>query len=166
MKGAILTTRAENIEYIKFVGTVRYSHCAGLESHINQLFDENNFDEVVIDLEEAEILDSTALGLLARVAIEQKKSSSLKPVIFLKQGELSNVLKRVCFDQVFTIILNDNIKFSGEFKELPIQSQSEKQILQRVIDAHRDLAKLDKQNEKLLKYRFIITIWTWLNKYS
>jgi anti-anti-sigma regulatory factor len=149
MDGAILTARAENIEYIKFLGTVRYSHCAGLEAHINQLFEHDNFDEIVIDLEQAEILDSTALGLLARVAIELEKSSSLKPVIFLKRGELANILKRVCFDQVFSIVLDGDIKVSRDFKELPAQSQSEKQILQRVIDAHRDLAKLDKQNEKL-----------------
>jgi len=150
MDGVILTTRSENVEYIKFLGTVRYSHCAGLESHINHLFETNDFDEIVIDLEQAEILDSTALGLLARVAIELKKSSDSKPVIFLKSGELSNILKRVCFDQVFTIILDDNMKASGEFRELPSHSENERQVLQRVIDAHRDLAKLDKQNEKLL----------------
>jgi anti-anti-sigma regulatory factor len=149
MDGAILTTRDGSTEYIKFIGTVRYSHCAGLESHINQLFNKNDFNNIVVDLEQAEILDSTALGLLARVAIELEKSAGLRPVIFLKRGELSNVLKRVCFDQVFTIILDDNIKSSIDFKELPTQSEGEKQVLQRVVDAHRNLAKLDKKNEQL-----------------
>lgn len=149
MDGSILSLRDGAIEYIKFCGTVRYSHCAGLETHISILFEKNDFDEIVIDLEDAEILDSTALGLLARVAIELKRQSGLKPVIFISQGELVNILKRVCFDQVFTIILDDNKKIMGEFKKLPGVSQNEQQILNRVIDAHRNLAKLDQQNEHL-----------------
>jgi len=149
MDGSIFAARDDDIEYIKLFGTVRYSHCAGLESHIDKLFEKNDFDEVVIDLEEADILDSTALGLLARVAIELKKTSSLLPIIFIRQGELANVLKRVCFDQVFTIMINSHRQKQAGFKEIPNQTQSEKQILQRVLSAHRNLATLDKKNEKL-----------------
>jgi len=149
MDGSIFAARNDDIEYIKFVGTVRYSHCAGLESHIDRLFDKNDFDEIVIDLEEADILDSTALGLLARIAIELKKKSTLRPVIFLRQGELNKVLKRVCFDQVFTILLDTEQQKQSGFKKLANLSQSEDEILQRVIEAHHNLAKIDKKNQAM-----------------
>lgn len=156
MDGEIFAARVEDIEYIKFRGIVRYSHCGGLESHIDQLFERRDFSEIVIDLEDAEILDSTALGLLARLAIELKKHSDQKPVIFLHQGELSNILSRVCFDQVFNIIFEDKYSVKGEYKELLNYPEDEKQVLQRVIDAHRNLAELDKGNEEL--YRDITSI--------
>lgn len=149
MEGMILTTNVDGAEYIKFCGTVRYSHCGGLESHIDTLFKSEVPTRIVIDLEEADILDSTALGLLARIAIELKKFSSLKAVIFLRTGELSNILKRVCFDQVFDMVLDGNCSQRGNLQELVNQPEGEDEVLQRVIEAHKNLAKLNKENEHL-----------------
>ncbi len=151
MDGSIFAARIDDIEYIKFFGTVRYSHCGGLESHIDSLFENKDFDEVVIDLEDAEILDSTALGLVARIAIELKKYSEHKPVIFLSRGELSNILRRVCFDQVFNIIVDHNNPEHGELRELTSQPQNEERVLERVVSAHKHLAKIDKGNEALYR---------------
>ncbi len=151
MDGAIYAARVDDIEYIKFFGTVRYSHCAGFESHIDEIFKKQDFEEIVVDLDQAEILDSTALGLLARVAIELKKNSPMPPVIFVKKGELLNILKRVCFDQVFKIISDDKLDNNGEYEELVSAQQDEKQTLERVIKAHEYLAEVDQKNEKLLK---------------
>ena len=151
MDGVIYSARVGEIEYIKFCGTVRYSHCGGLESHIDQLFDKADFEEVVVDLEEAEILDSTALGLLARVAIELKKITEIQPVVFVKKGELSNILKRVCFDQVFNIISDAKIDTLDDYSELKDVAQDEQEVLRRVIDAHKYLAKVDASNEDMFK---------------
>ena len=149
MSGSILFASVDGIEYIKFKGTVRYSHCGGLESHIDSLFDDKKVEAVVIDLEEADILDSTALGLLARIAIEFKKYSDKSPVIFLKEGELNNIIKRVCFDQVFELVFDNPQQEPHELTELVQQPQDEQQVLRRVVEAHRNLAKLSKDNESL-----------------
>jgi anti-anti-sigma regulatory factor len=166
MEGAIFAIRSNRIEHFKFSGTVRYSHCAGLESYIDKIFsqqktnsNEIGFDEVIIDLEEAEILDSTALGLLAKIAIEFKPYSEQKPVIFLRSGELASVLKRVCFDQVFAMVLDkkpvNNLSFSPlvtpelEASETGSNNLSESKTLARVLEAHRCLAELDQKNQSL-----------------
>lgn len=149
MSGSILAASVDGIEYIKFVGTVRYSHCGGLETHIDKLFANQDVSEVVIDLEKAEILDSTALGLLARVAIEFKKLSDRKPVIFLTEGELTNIIKRVCFDQVFDLVFDREGHSLENMEELVSQPQNEEQVLKRVVEAHRNLARLSKENESL-----------------
>lgn len=149
MSGSILAASVDGIEYIKFVGTVRYSHCGGLETHIDKLFNGNEGLEAVIDLEDAEILDSTALGLLARIAIEYRKQSNRKPVIFLKEGELTNIIRRVCFDQVFDLVFDGEGKSLENMEELVSQPQNEEQVLKRVVEAHRNLARLSKENESL-----------------
>lgn len=151
MDGAIYAATIDNIEYVKFFGTVRYSHCAGLESHIDSIFENPEFEEIVIDLDDADILDSTALGLLARIAIELKKITDLKPVVFVKNGELLNILKRVCFDQVFQIITEDKIDAKGEYRELVSSPEDEQRVLTRVIKAHEYLAEVDEKNSQLLK---------------
>ncbi|WP_196138458.1 STAS domain-containing protein [Aliikangiella sp. G2MR2-5] len=152
MDGAIYSSRVDDIEYIKFCGTVRYSHCSGLEAHIDKIFGENEFAEIVIDLKEADILDSTALGLMARIAIEFKKRSELQPVVFVRKGELYNILKRVCFDQVFRLICDEpGVDSADNYQELESVSQDEQQVLNRVIEAHRYLAQIDASNEKLFE---------------
>jgi len=146
MEGSILSTRLNSIEYIRFVGIIRYSQCAGLEAHIEQLFNKNDFTEIAIDLEHAEMLDSTALGLLARISIEYKKLSDKKPVIFLHKGELAHILKRVCFDQVFNIVAKSNGEHDMNFVELASVSKNEEEVLECVLEAHRDLAEISESN--------------------
>ncbi|TQV71437.1 hypothetical protein FLL45_19985 [Aliikangiella marina] len=150
MSGSIYAASIDNIRYIKFLGTVRYSHCGGLENHIDQMFSgASEIEAIVIDLEDADILDSTALGLLARVAIEYRKLADQRPVIFLKKSELYNIIKRVCFDQVFELVFDDPKVAPAEMTELVDGNQNEQQTLKRVVEAHRYLAKINKENEKL-----------------
>ncbi|MET1255339.1 STAS domain-containing protein [Aliikangiella maris] len=149
MDGAIYAASVDGIDYIKFVGTVRYSHCSGLEAYIDTLFAENPCNEIAIDLEDAEILDSTALGLLAKVAIEMKKRTEKRPVIFMAPGELTNIIKRVCFDQVFSLVFDNHRQPIEELEELVAQPQDDETVLRRVIEAHRNLAELSQENKAL-----------------
>lgn len=147
MQGTILSARVDTVEYVRFVGIIRYSHCAGLEAHINRMFNNPDFTEVAIDLEHAQILDSTALGLLAKISIEFTKISNKKPVIFLRKGELAHILKRVCFDQVFNIISSPNQPEHLDFVELASIKKNEEQVLACVVDAHRSLAEISEDNK-------------------
>ncbi len=146
MDGVIYSARVESVVYFRFIGVIRYSQCAGLETYINQLFSEADFTDIAIDLENAEMLDSTALGLLARISIEYKKISQKKPVIFLHNGELAQILKRVCFDQVFNIVSKPKSEFDMEFVELAPISASDEKTLECVVAAHKNLAELSSSN--------------------
>lgn len=147
MQGTIFSARMNTIEYIKFVGIIRYTQCTGLEAHIEKLFKSPSFTEVVIDLDDAEMLDSTALGLLARISIEYKKISDNKPILFLESGELAQILKRVCFDQVFNIIAKGETKEELSFVEVTSISKSEEEVLDYVIEAHKNLANISEKNQ-------------------
>ncbi len=146
MSGSILTARVDSLEYIRFLGVVRYSQCGGLEGYINKIFAQNEDFDIAIDLEQAEMLDSTALGLLARLSIEYKNRSQKKPTIFIHQGELAHVLKRVCFDQVFNIISKPKDENDLDFVELVDVSKSEEEVLACVISAHKSLAEISDAN--------------------
>ncbi len=154
MKGRILTARLDDVEYINFIGVVRYSDCSGLEAYIDQLFQSPaHVTEIAINLENAEMLDSTALGLLAKISIEFKKATERQPVIFVKKGELAHILRRVCFDQVFHIMTNQHNKtelttdHDLNFVELATVDVGEKEVLDSVIMAHKSLAEISVNNE-------------------
>lgn len=154
MKGQILTARLDDVEYINFIGIVRYSDCSGLESYIDQLFRScEGISEIAINLENADMLDSTALGLLARISIEFKKITDKQPVIFVKKGELANILRRVCFDQVFRIMLSksNNLDLQTHndinFVELVDVPVDENKVLESVLLAHKSLADISVDNE-------------------
>ncbi|MDQ7050309.1 MAG: hypothetical protein Q9M92_12555 [Enterobacterales bacterium] len=146
MSGNILTARVDSLEYIRFLGVIRYSQCGGLECYIDKLFSKKEEFDIAIDLEQAEMLDSTALGLLARLSIEFKNSTNKKPTIFIRHGELAHVLKRVCFDQVFNIISKPKDENDLDFVELADVSKSEEEVLEFVIDAHKSLAEISDAN--------------------
>ena len=146
MEGNIKYARVDGVEYIRFTGVIRYSRCAGLESYIDKTFETPDFSDIAIDLENAQMLDSTALGLLAKIAIEFKAISDSKPVIFIRGGELAHILKRVCFDQVFNIVSDTNTTDNMNFVEIDSVPTSEEGVLKCVIDAHRHLAEVSEQN--------------------
>jgi anti-anti-sigma regulatory factor len=147
----ISVARKEDTEYIRFKGVIRYSQCAGLEHHIEQIFMRKDFKQVIIDLEKAEMLDSTALGLLARVAIEARKFLSDKPIIFVKNGDILRILQRVCFDQVFNILADGKVLSSSQFFDISTLQMNENQTLETVIRAHQDLASLSASNKEMFK---------------
>jgi anti-anti-sigma regulatory factor len=147
MSGAIYSASIGGVEYLRFVGIIRYTQCAGLESYINHIFKSPEFAALAINLEQAEMLDSTALGLLARLSIEFKKISPEKPTILIQQGELAHILKRVCFDQVFNIVSKANYDTSIDYIELAPVNQNENQILNSVIEAHKSLAQISERNQ-------------------
>ncbi len=147
MEGSIYSSTVGSVEYLRFTGVIRYSQCAGLETYIDRLFESPTFTGLAVDLEQAEMLDSTALGLLAKLSIEFKNISSEKPTIFIKSGELAHILKRVCFDQVFNIVSKPNDSDGIDYVELASVFHSEKQILKSVVEAHKSLASISDANQ-------------------
>ncbi len=159
--GLIQVANLDATEYIRFYGIVRYSHCSGLELHIDQLFKNQTFEHIVIDLTHADILDSTALGLMAKIAIELRKLKREQAVIIVGDGELKNILKRVCFDQVFLILgqqeavennnKNTNQANKQKYRALSQLPLGEEKLLETVIKAHKNLSQLSHKNENLFR---------------
>lgn len=61
---------------LKFVGEVRLTLCSALDATIEKIFTALNFSAIVIDLTETESIDSTTLGLLAKLSILSRQRSA------------------------------------------------------------------------------------------
>ena len=65
--GRIQFAEQDGTFVLKFVGEVRLTLCSALDATIERIFTARNFTAIVIDLTETRSIDSTTLGLLARM---------------------------------------------------------------------------------------------------
>ena len=79
MLGRILAAEHEGAYALKMVGDVRVSLCATIDDYLQHMFEDSSFDSVLVDLCEAEGIDSTTLGLLAKLANLQLQHIAMIP---------------------------------------------------------------------------------------
>ena len=67
--GQILVADHNGISVIKMIGDVRLTLCISFDKFIEEMYQAENFRTVLFDLSEAEAIDSTTLGLMAKISI-------------------------------------------------------------------------------------------------
>ena len=74
----ILQAEKQGIYVLKFIGEIRLNLCSTLDNLVESITQDPEFKTVVIDLTETEIIDSTTLGLLAKIAMAAQNPSSTR----------------------------------------------------------------------------------------
>jgi anti-anti-sigma factor len=151
--GKILYAEHDGAFILKLEGDVRLNLCTTLDSFINTMFTRPDFMSVLIDLSDAEGLDSTTLGLLAKLSIEAQQRFRFRPVIFCENSDIIRLLDSMGFSDVFDI-QNQQIDAIPDLGELPLRTSSEELVKQKVIEAHRILAGLSADNK--LKFKELL----------
>ena len=67
----ILQAEKQGIYVLKFIGEIRLNLCSTLDNLVESITSDPAFKTVVIDLTETEVIDSTTLGLLAKITTVQ-----------------------------------------------------------------------------------------------
>ena len=65
-EGRILAADHNGAYALKLVGDVRVNLCSAIDDYLEHMFNDPGFESVMVDLCEAEGIDSTTLGLLAK----------------------------------------------------------------------------------------------------
>lgn len=151
--GKILYAEHQGTYVLKLIGDVRVTLCAALDEFLEQMFSHPKFTSVLIDLTETEGIDSTTLGILAKLSIQAKKRYNQTPVIYSTHADITRILVSMGFDDVFDIrdVVSDELPDLGE---LPLCEQSAEQMREKVLEAHRILVGLNAENK--LKFHELI----------
>ena len=80
-EGKILVADHQGAFVIKLIGDVRVTLCVAFDDYVEKMLMASNFHSVVIDLTEAVGIDSTTLGMLAKVSIRASQPYGYRPVI-------------------------------------------------------------------------------------
>ncbi|HAB01595.1 MAG TPA: anti-anti-sigma factor [Pseudomonas sp.] len=132
---------------LKFVGEVRLTLCSALDATIEKIFTALNFSTIVIDLTETESIDSTTLGLLAKLSILSRQKVGLLPTVVTTNPDISRLLQSMGFDQVFNIVEHP-VPCPECLSDLPSQDQNEDVVRSKVLEAHKILMGLNDSNRE------------------
>lgn len=141
---------------LKFIGQIRYgmddglSGPASLNAFLRDCFEGQKLDDVIIDLTEAESIDSTNLGLMAKVTRYTQQHLSRKAVIISTNHDINILLESVGFEEVFVILTESDVSGEG-LKPLPAHESARAELAKLVLEAHKELAALNEQNARAFK---------------
>ncbi len=145
--GKIQFAEQEGTFVLKFVGEIRLTLCSALDATIEKIFSALNFSAIVIDLTETQSIDSTTLGLLAKLSILSRQKVGLLPTVVTTHPDITRLLQSMGFDQVFNIV-GTPVPCPECLEDLPPQDQNEDVVRTKVLEAHRILMGLNESNRE------------------
>ena len=148
--GKIMVADRGGAFVLKLLGDVRLSFCTALDAYLDHMFAAPDFASVVIDLTEAENIDSTTLGQLAKVAIATQKRFNLHPVLLSTNPDITRVLEAMGFARVFDI-RRECPCTREQLGELPMAAGTETAVRERVLEAHQVLMGMNEKNRVQFK---------------
>jgi anti-anti-sigma regulatory factor len=146
--GKILFAEHEGVYILKFVGDVRLNLGPTISSFQDRLKHASAFHGMVIDLTETVAIDSTALGLIAKIAITTREAFDSTTSIVSPSSDVTRILKSMAMEDICLITSEALVDDSGELRELPHEVASEAALRDQVIDAHRTLMSFNHENEE------------------
>lgn len=147
-QGKILIGEFDHSYLVKFRGYIRLTLCASLGRYLERIFDSSRHpDQVLIDLSDATGLDSTTLGLIARLALHCQEQFHFKPLVFCDRQDLLRDLHAMALDEFLDVVPCAAPPPPG-LTELPAVDVSTCELKRRIIDAHKLLASINPLREK------------------
>jgi len=128
--------------FIKLAGAVCHPLGPALNALLDRALAEPGSNRFVVDLAEAEMIDSTCLGILTRIATQAAPVDGARPVIITGGDDIAKVLLVVCFDRLFDLVDSaDGTR--GPLQPAPAIAMERDDILMLLLDAHRRLCAID-----------------------
>jgi anti-anti-sigma regulatory factor len=149
-QGRILAASQNGAYVIRLVGDVRLTLCTSMDDFLQRMFDDSEFVSVWVDLCDAEGIDSTTLGLLAKLALKVKEKFGFKPAIYSCDPGINRLLKSMAFHHLFALHEQSCSK-PEDITEIPSVNSSEDEVKQKVIEAHRVLMGISPENRDRFK---------------
>lgn len=145
LPGKILVAERHGAFVLKLVGDVRLTFCTALDDFLERMFDAPDFASVIIDLTEADNLDSTTLGQLAKLALAAQRRYHLVPALLSTNPNITRVIDSMGFGRVFDI-RHEAVRTAEQLAELPQVPGTEQGVREKVIEAHRVLMGMNESN--------------------
>jgi anti-anti-sigma factor len=147
MQGRILVGSHDGVYVIVFEGDVRLTLCTTVDVYLEKMFQDEAFRAVVVDLSRTENIDSTSLGLLAKLSIQAEQRFNFQPTLVSTRPDITRILLSMGFDEVFTLV-ETPIEHKDQLAVLPELEASQEDVRQRVLEAHRTLMSMNEENRE------------------
>jgi len=151
MNGRILVGDHNGVYIIRFEGDVRLTLCGSFDRYLEGMLADPNFVSMLVDLSAARAVDSTSLGVLAKLSIEVQRKNQRIPALVCSTPDILRILDSMGFDDVYAIV-DSNYVPESPLAELPLTSDlNEDQMREQVISAHKVLMDMNAKNADTFK---------------
>lgn len=148
--GAAFYVKQGNTYVLKLVGDIRYTMGCALGDFLDGLFRRTDYDAIIVDLTEAHSIDSTSLGLLARIANFTRERFAHKTTLLSTNPDVNQILDNVGFYDIFNI-RDTGETISAALQHLAITEPCKDDLTRIVFEAHRTLSELNPRNQEAFK---------------
>jgi anti-anti-sigma factor len=156
MEGRILAASQDGAYLIRLIGDVRLTLCTTIDDYVEQMFEDPEFASVWVDLCDAEGIDSTTLGQLAKLALQAKSRFGFAPAIFSCDPGINRLLRSMGFQQLFELH-EETCATPEDVSEIPaVPGADEGAMKAKVIEAHRVLMGLSEENRS--RFKDLVTV--------
>ena len=147
--GRVTHARSEDAHVLRYFGRVDYTLAPAVQHYVDHLLEDSGVVGFVFDLREARLVDSTNLGLLARLAERTRQGCGRRSVIVSTRDDITDVLRSMGFDEIFDIVPEPPAPAGEPEDEISVERPSQDDLLRTMLEAHRTLVTLnDKDREQ------------------
>lgn len=135
---------------VKLVGDVRYTMSCSVDDFLEQWFAKENGTMMLIDLSEVECIDSTSLGLLAKVANFMHTRFANKVILIAPNPDINQLLDSVGFTTIFEIRSNGTLP-AESMQRLHLLEPTKAELAKTMLEAHQVLSDMNEKNRGTFK---------------
>ena len=146
-KGTFLQARRGDRHYLALVGEIRHKISTTLDAYLERIFAAGSVAGLLVDLTEARAIDSTNLGLLARVAARMAREGGEPVTLVSPRPEINRVLEAMSLDRLFRVI-REPWEREGDFRELERAEVDKYRFAEILLEAHRTIMELSPANRR------------------
>jgi len=147
-EGRARYARDKGTWFLRLGGELRHTLAPALNALLDQALQEPATERFLTDLSEAESIDSTCLGMLARIANWARDRGAPKPIIVTTSDDITATLRSVCFDRLFELRGQDTTQTGSLAEVAPADAG---QMTALVLEAHRRLCLIDAKNAAVFR---------------
>ena len=145
----------EGFHGLRFVGRISYTVGPSLEHFFKTIFEGPKARGFLVDLRQAESIDSTSLGLLVQLAKWMQKNSGPRVSLVSTRKDINDLLFAIGFDEVFDLV-DEAAQPVFEDTALDLPERSNEETAKVVLDAHRNLIALGDENR--VRFEDVVTL--------
>ena len=149
--GHVTHAEKQGVHVLRYFGDVNYILAPGIQRFVDHLVDDGSISGMVFDLTCAQSLDSTNLGLMARVNERLLNVGAANSVIISGNEDIDVVLCSMGFDQTFDLVPSGGPKVESprisvapdaRVEAIEAELPSANDLRQTMLEAHRALIRL------------------------
>lgn len=143
----------EDIAVVRVVGRGNFANSMPLKSFTDHLHKEGRPQEFILDLSQCETLDSTFMGTVACISLNQSRGGRRKAIVLNASEHVRRLLKTLGLTALVEMRDSSPVdtqhiqKADGTWSHADGQDLSRLEQIVHTLEAHKTLVKIDEENE-------------------